>query len=86
VSPFSAPVLGAAAVVSGPSLWGAFVDGSTSTQTALERFGICVALAWVALGLLAMLVGPPPRPARVDPVAEESADPAGSTGTPGRPG
>lgn len=75
MSPFSAPVLGAAVIVSGPALWGAFVDGTTSTQTALERFGICMLLAWVALGALAMLVGPPPRPER-PPVAEgaEGAD------------
>jgi hypothetical protein len=86
VSPFSAPVLLGAAVISAPSLWGAFVVGSTSTQTALVRFIACAGLAWLALAVLAMLVGPAPRPERVvtEPAGqpEQQPEPAESGSAP----
>jgi hypothetical protein len=60
VSPFSAPVLGGAALISAPALWGAWV-GTTSVQTALLRYLVCAVLVWVGLAVLSMLVGPAPR-------------------------
>lgn len=62
MSPLSLPVLGGAAVVSSPALWGALVDGTTTTQAALGRYLVCVLVCWVVLAFVAMLVGPAPRP------------------------
>jgi hypothetical protein len=61
MSPLSLPVLGAAAVMSSPALYGAFVDGTTTMQTALTRFLICAVLCWVGCSALTSLIGPPPR-------------------------
>jgi hypothetical protein len=69
VSPISLPVLGGAAVVSAPALWGALVDGTTTTQAALTRYLVSVVICWGVLAFFAMLVGPAPEPA-----AEEQAD------------
>jgi hypothetical protein len=66
VSPLSGTVLLIAALVSGPALWGAFVDGSTSLSTALTRFLVCAVLGWVGLSVVSMLVGPAPRPRPVE--------------------
>jgi hypothetical protein len=74
VSPFSAPVLGGAALVSAPALWGAWV-GTTSIQTALLRYLVCAALVWAGLAVVSMLVGPTPRKQAVVEV-EASAAPA----------
>jgi hypothetical protein len=80
VSPFSAPVLGGAAVISAPALWGAWV-GTTSIQTALLRYLACAVLVWAGLAVLSMLVGPAPRKqagveveASVGPAATASED------------
>jgi hypothetical protein len=61
MSPLSFPVLGCAAVMSSPALYGAFVDGTTTPETALLRFLICAALCWAGFSALTSLVGPPPR-------------------------
>jgi hypothetical protein len=58
----SSPVLGGAALLSSPALWGAFVDGTTSMQTALTRYLVTALLVWAALAVVGMLVGPAPRP------------------------
>jgi|tagenome__1003787_1003787.scaffolds.fasta_scaffold12651321_1 hypothetical protein len=63
MSPLSLPVLGAAAVMSSPALYGAFVDGTTTMETALTRFLVCAVLCWVGFSALASLIGPPPRTA-----------------------
>jgi hypothetical protein len=83
MSPLSAPVLLIAALVSGPALWGAFVDGSTSLQTALVRFLVCAVLGWVGLSVVSMLVGPAPRPrpgerdeAEREPSASKTSEPS----------
>lgn len=76
MSPFSAPVLGGAALVSAPSWWNV-VQGLSPVTDALTRFLVCVAIAWVALELLAAFVGPAPAPsAPADAIAEEMADQA----------
>ena len=61
LSPLSAPVLWGAALVSSPALWGAFVDGTTTAQTALTRYLVCAVLCWLGLAVVSMLVGPAPR-------------------------
>ena len=72
MSPLSSPVLVSAAVVSSPALWGAFVVGSTTPETALIRYLICAGLCWAALAFFAMLVGPPPRPGAVQTETPEN--------------
>jgi len=67
MSPLSAPVLVGAAVVASPALWAAMVEGSMTAETALVRYLVCVGLCWAAFAVLAMLVGPPPAPPRVEP-------------------
>ena len=74
MSPFSAPVLGGAAVISAPALWGAWV-GTTSIQTALLRYLVCAALVWAGLAVVSLLVGPAPRRqdvVEVEPSASEA--------------
>lgn len=61
MSPFSAPVLGGAALVSAPSWWNV-VQGLSPVTDAMTRFLVCVAICWVALELLAAFVGPAPAP------------------------
>ena len=56
----SAPVLLGAALVSSPALWRGLDGGSASV--ALIRFLVSIGLCWVALSVVAALVGPPPRP------------------------
>ncbi len=58
MSPLSAPVLGGAALISAPALWGAFVTGTTPTEVALTRFLVCAVLCWAGLAVVSLLVGP----------------------------
>ena len=67
----SAPVLGGAALVSSPAWWAAFVDGTRSPSFALTRYLACVLLCWLALQVVAVLVGPVERP----PAAAETTEP-----------
>ncbi len=60
MSPLSLPVLGGAALVSSPALWG-LAEGTTSTDVALTRYLVAVAVCWAVLAFVAMLVGPAPR-------------------------
>ena len=62
MSPLSAPVLGGAALISAPALWGAFVTGTTPTEVALTRFLVCAVLCWAGLAVVAP--GGPRRRAR----------------------
>jgi hypothetical protein len=80
VSPFSAPVLGGAALMSAPAWWHA-VDGTVPAGDAVTRFLICVAICWVALEVLTTLVGPAPAAPRgaaegSEGGEESTADPA----------
>lgn len=61
MSPFSGPVLVGAALVSSPAVWHA-IEGTAPVETALTRFLLGVVICWVALGVLAAMVGPAPRP------------------------
>jgi hypothetical protein len=66
VSPFSAPVLVAAALVSSPALWNV-LQGTTPAEVALTRYLISVVLCWMALAAVAMLIGPVPPATSVTP-------------------
>ena len=74
MSPFSAPVLGGAALVTAPTWWNV-VQGTSPATDAMTRFLICVAVCWVAFELLAAFVGPAPAP-----TAGESAATADGVG------
>lgn len=69
----SLPVLLGAALLSSPALWRALVEDTGSPTVALTRFLVCGVLCWVALSVVAMLVGPPPRP---EPSARDHGDDA----------
>lgn len=62
MNPFSLPVLGGAALVSSPALWNS-VAGETALRVGLSRYLVAVVVCWLALSLLAMVVGPVPPPA-----------------------
>jgi hypothetical protein len=59
MSPFSAPVLGAATVLASSALWQALVDETLSLEVALTRFLVAAVVAWLALSALGALVGTP---------------------------
>lgn len=59
MNPFSLPVLGGAALVTSPALWGAVV-GETPLRVGLHRYLIAVLVCWAALSFVAMIVGPVP--------------------------
>jgi hypothetical protein len=63
MSPFSGPVLLAAALISSPALWAALVDGTLSPEVAFTRYLLCAGLVWAGFAVVAMLIGPAPRPA-----------------------
>jgi hypothetical protein len=75
VSPLSAPVLGGAALLTSPSLLNV-LQGASPVSVALTRFLISVGFCWMALEVLAMIVGPAPRPqsADGDPEAQERVE------------
>ena len=76
MSPFSAPVLGGAALVTAPAWWNA-LQGTSPATDAVTRFLVCVAICWVAFELLAAFVGPAPQPsAPAEAAAEEMAEQA----------
>lgn len=76
MSPFSAPVLVGAALVTSPAWWNA-VQGTGSLAVALTRFLVSVALCWIALEVVAAFVGPSPAPAPAEDSAGETVeDPA----------
>jgi hypothetical protein len=77
---FAAPVMLAAAAVSAPAFWGAFVDGTTEPTTAFARFAVCALLAWAGMTVVLMIVGPVPLQ---EPGALDGApDPTSAESTP----
>jgi hypothetical protein len=70
MSPFSAPVLMGAAVISSPALYRAFVEGTAPLEVALTRYLVAVAVCWGLLALVVTLVGPAPAPATSDAVSD----------------
>ena len=86
MSPFSAPVLGAATVLASSALWQALVDGTLSLEVALTRFLVAAAVAWMALSAVGALVGSPMTPqAGVTSEAGEQPVGAGDPGAAGGP-
>lgn len=61
MSPFSAPVLVGAALVSSPALWNV-IQGTAPAEVALTRYLVSVVLCWMALAVVAFVVGPVPPP------------------------
>ncbi|WP_148615863.1 hypothetical protein [Nocardioides rubriscoriae] len=78
MSPFSAPVLGAATVLASSALWQALVDETLSLEVALTRFVVAAVVAWVALSALGALVG--------SPMASQGGGPANGSGPSTGPG
>lgn len=71
----SAPVLGAAALLAGPTLWQGLVVGTVPLEHSLSRYFITVALVWAALSAVALLMestAAPLEPARVRSDESES--------------
>jgi hypothetical protein len=71
---FSLPVLGAAGLLTAPTLWSALV-GDLRFDVGLSRYLIAVALCWAGLTVVAMLVGPPTQ--RVGVREQEVSDALG---------
>jgi hypothetical protein len=59
MSPFSAPVLVGAALVSSPALWNV-LQGDSPPEVALSRYLVSIVLCWMALAVVAFVVGPVP--------------------------
>lgn len=57
-------VLGAAGVCASPALYQA-LTGGMPMEVALSRYLVALGLCWVAISVVAALVGEPPAPARV---------------------
>ena len=76
LNPFSLPVLGGAVVVSAPALWST-LTGQARLDVGLSRYLVAVLLCWLALTVVAGLVGPVPSAARtpVDVGEGEGAEP-----------
>jgi uncharacterized membrane protein YdfJ with MMPL/SSD domain len=70
MSPFSAPVLLGAAVLSSPALWRS-LTGHMRLELGLTRYLITVVICWLALAAFVCLVGPPPRKAPEQPAEKE---------------
>ena len=58
MSPFSAPVLGGAAIVASPALWQSLVDGTLPLEVAMTRYLLAVVVSWAAISLVASLAFP----------------------------
>ena len=81
----SVPVLGASALLAGPTLWQGLVTGAAPVDYALNRYIITVAIVWAALSAVVMLIeatSPTLLPSRVgtegrdgDPAADDRPSP-----------
>ena len=76
MSPFSTPVLAAAAVVASPALWSA-VDGTLPIDVALTRYLIAVGICWALISVVAEFAFPAPGSVKPEPtpVPVEEGDP-----------
>lgn len=82
LSPWHGGVLTAAALVSAPATWSAFVTGSLPVADALTRFLLCVGLCWVALNVSLPLLVPARatlEPATATAEGPGTAEPPGTT-------
>ncbi|CAB4773733.1 unannotated protein [freshwater metagenome] len=69
----SPTVLGAAGVCTSPALYQTLVTGGVPLEVAMTRYLVALVLCWVAISLVAALVGEPPAPAAR---ATDPGDPA----------
>jgi len=82
MSPLSAPILGAAAVVASPALWSSVVDGTMPLDVALTRYLIAIGICWVVISIVVELALPSPGSVKAElrlseSVAEEQQEPDG---------
>ena len=75
----SAPVMGAAALLTSPALYQGLVLETMAIETALTRFFIALLVCWVAMSAVEMLVGDPPRPVPVPTEGDTSTSASAST-------
>jgi hypothetical protein len=73
MSPFSAPVLAGAALLTWPAWWRA-IEGTGTVSGATVRYLVVALACWVALEVVAAAVGPAARPV---PVTEDAVRAAG---------
>lgn len=66
MSPFSTPVLAGAALLTSPAWWRA-VEGTGSLSVATTRFLVAALACWLALEVVAAMVGPAPVPVAAEP-------------------
>lgn len=59
----SPTVLGAAGICASPALYQALVTGGVPLEVAMTRYLVALVLCWVAISLVAALIGEPPAPA-----------------------
>lgn len=59
----SPTVLGAAGVCASPALYQTLVTGGVPLEVAMTRYLVALVLCWVAISVVAALVGEPPAPA-----------------------
>lgn len=81
MNPLSLPVLGGAALVTSPALWGAVV-GETPLRVGLTRYLIAVLVCWAGLSFVAMIVGPVPADQGVAGQPEDDAQAGGHQDSP----
>ena len=68
----SPTVMGAAGVCASPALYQALVTGGVPVEVAATRYLVALVVCWLAISIVAALVGEPPAPG--------SAAPSGSAG------
>lgn len=78
MSPFSTPVLAGAALLTSPAWWRA-VEGTGSLSVATTRFLVAALACWLALEVVAAMVGPAPVPVAAEPGSGPGSGP-GETG------
>ena len=82
MSPLSAPILGAAALVASPALWSSVVDGTMPLDVALTRYLIAIGICWAVISVVVELAFPTPGAVKAElrlaeSVAEEQEKPDG---------
>ncbi len=72
----SPTVLGAAGLCASPALYQALVTGGMPLEVAMTRYLVALVLCWVAISLVAALVGQPPSPATRSAETDDDTAPA----------
>lgn len=77
MSPLSAPVLGAAALVASPALWASLVTRSMPLDVALTRYLIAIGICWLVISVVTEFAFTP------SPAKPDAGNDAGTTGATG---